>query len=258
MRKLYPNPIAILMAAWFSLLPLASATAAEPAWKDYAQLLARHVRPVTRHGVALNGVDYRALAQDPLFGRVTTALARFDPTRLEGRQERLAFYINAYNILAIKVVLDNLPLDSIKDAGSLFNPVWKRTAGVIGGHRVSLDEIEHGILRPLGDPRVHMAIVCASVSCPDLRREPYLAARLDRQLAAQATAFLANPAKGLRLQSDGIHVSRIFAWFEEDFKRTYGGVGAFLRRYHTGLPPRLAVTADLPYDWSLNDSGRSP
>ena len=204
----------------------------------------------------MNAYDYRALRRDPLFPRVTAALTRFDPARLEGRRERLAFYINAYNILAMKTVVDHWPLDSIKDAGGLFGSVWKQDAGVIGGRTVSLDQIEHRILRPLGEPRIHMAIVCASVSCPDLRPEPYRAARLDDQLDQQTRAFLANPGKGLRLKGSVARVSRIFDWFEEDFRRAYGGVRPFLRRYRPDVAQTVNIEADLPYDWSLNDAGR--
>ncbi len=252
------TPSFSLAGCLLALLLSASVLAQEPDWRDYAQLLQHHVRPVVLDGVALKGVDYAALRKDPLYTKVYTGLARFDPARLAGREERLAFYINAYNILAIKVVLDNWPLASIKDAGGLFSPVWNQTAGVIGGRRFSLDEIEHEILRPMGDPRIHMAIVCASVSCPDLRPEPYRAARLQQQLDRQAGDFLANPGKGLRITEDGIRVSKIFDWFEEDFAKAYGGVAPFLRRYRPGLPAKLALTADLPYNWSLNDSGRAP
>jgi len=256
LHKIFPS--FTLAGCLLALLLSAPALAQEPDWQDYAQLLQRHVRPVVIDGIALHGVDYAALRKDPLFARVSAGLSGFRPERLAGRQERLAFYINAYNILAIKVVLDNWPLASIKDAGGLFSSVWKQTAGVIGGRRFSLDEIEHQILRPMGDPRIHMAIGCASVSCPDLRPEPYRAARLQQQLDSQAGDFLANPGKGLRLTGGSIRVSRIFDWFEEDFTKAYGGVAPFLRRYRPGLPAKLALAADLPYNWSLNDSGRAP
>lgn len=245
-------------ACLLALLLSTTALAREPDWEDYARLLEHHVRPVVLDGVSLNGVDYAALRKDPLYATVRVGLAHFDPAHLASRKERLAFFINAYNILAINVVLDNWPLTSIKDAGSLFNPVWKQTAGLIGGRRFSLDEIENEILRPLGDPRIHMAIVCASVSCPDLRPEPYRAEHLTQQLDQQAREFLANPDKGLRVTTTSIRVSKIFDWFEEDFTQVYSAVPPFLHRYHLGLPAKLAVTADLPYNWSLNDSGRAP
>ena len=104
--------------------------------------------------------------------KLVASLAASDPSALRGRDEQLAFWSNAYNILAMDLVVEHAPEQSIKDIGSLFFPVWKKPAGKIGGKTYSLDEIEHGIVRPLGDPRAHVAVICASLSCPPLRREP--------------------------------------------------------------------------------------
>ena len=219
-------------------------------WSDYAGLLERHVAPGRRHGVSLNLVDYVALHRDPAFTRVIEGLAHFDPRRLTTRRERLAFYINAYNILAMRTVADHWPIESIKDVGGLFSPVWGLTAGVIGGHEVTLDGIENAILRRLGEPRIHFAIVCASVSCPDLRREPYRAGQLDRQLDDQVRRFLTNPGKGLSKRGTGIRISRIFDWFEDDFERA-GGILAFVRHYREDIPADSEIDF-LDYDWSVN------
>ena len=153
-------------------------------------------------------------------------------------------------MLALKMVIEHYPLGSIKDIGSFFNPVWDRPAGKINGKTVSLGDIEHKILRPMGEPRIHLAIVCASVSCPDLRNEPYTAASLNTQLDEQARSFLNNENKGLRVSKKNIQISKIFNWFEEDFKQT-GGVEAFIRRYRPNLAD-LSIDANIPYDWSLN------
>lgn len=226
------------------------ACAQEPDWQDYAALLAAHVSAGQRFGIALNLVDYRALAADPHYPAALAALRDFPVARLNGRAEQLAFHINAYNLLAIKMVIDHAPLESIKDAGNLLWPVWKRTAGTLGGEVVTLDDIEHRRLRTLHDPRVHFAIVCASLSCPDLRGEPYRAASLDAQLDAQVRGFLDNSGKGLAVSGTGVHVSKIFDWFEEDFAAT-GGVAKFIARYRT-VPAGVALKADIDYDWRLN------
>ncbi|MGR9037784.1 MAG: DUF547 domain-containing protein, partial [Gammaproteobacteria bacterium] len=155
-----------------------------------------------------------------------------------------------YNILALKTVIDHWPVDSIKDAGSLLSPVWGKPAGSIDGKTVSLDDIENNILRPMGEPRIHFAIVCASVSCPDLRSTPYTASTLNAQLDEQVHEFLANADKGLRIGKTSIRVSKIFDWFEKDFK-TVGGVEAFIRRYRSDLP-QLPFKADIDYDWDVN------
>jgi hypothetical protein len=234
------------------LIALPAAAGAEPA--DFAALdalLHRHVRPGVREGIPLNLVDYAAWARDPDHRRAVEALETFDPARLETRAERLAFWVNAYNLLAIRVVIEHGVPGSIKDAGNLFFPVWKRTAGTVGGRKVSLDEVEHGILRPMGEPRIHFAIVCASLSCPDLRPEAYVPERLDAQLDDQVKGFLANPAKGM-VGDEAVRVSRIFDWFEADFGGE-AGVVRFLRAHTPGrVPPVARVAGYLPYDWSLN------
>jgi hypothetical protein len=224
----------------------------------YADLLARHTHAVA--DVAGTRVDYAALGSDPEWKRLLDGLAAaVEPTR---RDERLAFWIDAYNVLAMDVVARHRPIASIRDVGSLLRPVWKRDAGVAAGAMRTLDEIEHDILRPMGEPRIHMAIVCASTSCPSLAREPFRPETLDSQLDAAARAFVANRDKGARVEAGGLRVSSIFQWFEEDFAAS-GGVPAFIRRHadaelaaaidRLGPSPRLSY---LDYDWSLNGSGR--
>jgi hypothetical protein len=226
------------------------AAAVEPDWSGYDQLLQQYVARGTTAAVELNQVDYSGLARDPLFAAVVAELAEFPLQRLESHEETLAFYINAYNILALKMVIDNLPVDSIKDVGNVFKSVWKHDAGFIGGETVTLDNIEHERLRKMNEPRMHLAIVCASVSCPDLRTEAYRADRLEMQLEAQCTEFLHNPGKGLRRSGENAAVSKIFKWFAEDFEVS-GGVATFVRRYHP-LPDGVTLRPSLDYNWSLN------
>jgi hypothetical protein len=240
---------ALLAALLLSLCAVLPAAAEMPDLTPLDGLLHRHVHPGVSRGIPLNRVDYAAWAADPDYPKALDAFARFDPARLETRAERLAFWIDAYNLLAIRTVIDTGVTGSIKDAGNLFSPVWKRTAGVVGGREVSLDRIEHKVLRPLGEPRIHLAIVCASLSCPDLRLEVYTPDRLDAQLDDQAQRFLANPAKGLAGSGD-VRVSRIFDWFEADFGGPEG-VLRFLKRHAPGRDV-ARVAGYLPYDWSLN------
>ncbi|MEQ8663258.1 MAG: DUF547 domain-containing protein [Gammaproteobacteria bacterium] len=247
-----PRTLAVLL-----LLACTAAPAREPDWSRLDALLAAHVQPATLHGVTVNAVDYAGLATDQRLDDIIGTLQNHPLDALEGRAERLAFYINAYNVLALAMVADHLPLASIKDIGSVFRPVWKRTAGRLGGEDVSLDDIEHGRLRKLGDPRVHMAIVCASVSCPDLRTEAYRAARLDEQLDDQARRFLGNAGKGARRDGDTLAVSRIFDWFAEDFA-VVGGVEAFIRRYREVPDEVDDIDASIDYDWRLNGSSGTP
>jgi hypothetical protein len=237
----------VLLLAGLLLAP--SAVQAQD-WTLYDELLAAHVAPVEREGVRYNGVDYAAWARDPRYPRLLAQIESHPLESLQSEADKLAFYINVYNVYAIRMVIDNLPLESIRDAGSLFSPVWKKPVGSIAGEAVTLDEIEHRILRPMGEARIHFAIVCASLSCPDLRREAFRPAALEMQLQEQTQDFLDNASKGLQLDGTRVQVSQIFDWFEDDFDSA-GGVEAFVRRYRD-LPDQIRLRADIPYNWNLN------
>jgi Protein of unknown function, DUF547 len=239
------------------------AAAAAVDYGAYSRLLQVHVRPGTINSIRLNTVDYAAVRADPLYA---AALRDFAAARLEhlgSERDRIALWVNAYNLLVIKAVLDQYPTRSIRDGGTLLQPIWKKKVGTVGGKEFALDEIEHGILRAdFREPRVHFAIVCASLSCPDLRREPFVAEQLDAQLADQTRVFLANPTKGVvpGPGSRTARVSSIFKWFRDDFT---GGVAEFIRaNAGRDLAPSVAELADrglsyLEYDWSLNDTARA-
>ena len=235
---------------FIALLILSLSTfAAEPNWDAYADVL-KSVSQGTKNNVKLALVDYRALKENGKLGAAYQQLSNFPVKNLSNKEEKLTFYINAYNILALKMVLDHWPIESIKDIGSLISPVWGKYAGDIDGKAVSLDEIENKILRPMGEPRIHFAIVCASVSCPDLLNIPYTASNLNIQLNEQVQRFLTNADKGLRIENNSIQISKIFDWFEKDFKPV-GGVEAFIRRYRTDLL-NLPFKDSIHYDWSVN------
>jgi hypothetical protein len=243
----------ISISVLFSLILVLIAVpvvAKEPGWSDYRVLLKRYVKTEMRKGVRVNWVDYSGIAKDPRWKKVLKRVANYPLRRLKTKNERLAFYINAYNIMTIKLIAKNWPLESIRDLGSIFVPVWKKKAGVVGGKRLSLSDIGQGRLRPLGDLRSYFALACGSTSCPDLRRQPYTARQLNRQLDDQARKFLNNRSKGMARRAGKVRVSRLFAWFEKDFNRS-GGVRAFVQRYKR-LPKKVTLRADLPYNWSVN------
>ncbi|MGH0029432.1 MAG: DUF547 domain-containing protein [Myxococcota bacterium] len=222
----------------------------------YARLLSAHTREVD--DLARVRVDYAAIAVSDDWRRLVASLSGSDPTTLRTRDERLAFWVNAYNVLAIDVVARNWPVESIRDVGSLFSPVWKRQAGRIGGKPYTLDQIEHDIVRPMGDARAHAAVVCASTSCPALRREPFTADRLDAQLDDAMRRWMADRGKGLRVDrsSGTVWLSKIFDWFEEDFAPS---PLAFAARFASDADRRaieqLGDGADVEYfdyDWAVN------
>ena len=249
------------MTRWIGLSLLAAALPAAASGLDrelYARLLQDYTREV--EDLAQVRVDYRGLREEPRWRRLVASLEATDPGALASEAERMAFWIDAYNILAIEWVVREDPEESIRDIGNFLFPVWKRTVARIDGREVSLDEIEHDILRPMGDPRIHGAVVCASLSCPPLRREPYRPATLDAQLDDNVRTWLADPRKGLRIDRDEnvVWLSSIFKWFREDFEAV-GGPLAFARRHAPEAQARwLADHADrarvrhLDYDWSLN------
>jgi len=228
-----------------------SSLAAEPDWSAFDTLLKQNVASGTKDGVRLNTVDYAAIRRDPAYQQVLKQVQSYNLRELKTKEEKLAFYINVYNLFAIKMILDHWPIKAIKDAGNIFNSVWKKDIGRLGGRNVSLHYIEHEVLRKMDEPRIHMAIVCASVSCPDLRKEAYMANKLDGQLDEQSTLFLQNSGKGLQMRKNEIDVSKLFKWFDDDFDQ-YGGVLGFVKKYRQDLPPKIQIDDYLPYNWQLN------
>jgi hypothetical protein len=191
------------------------------------------------------------------------------------RPQRLAFLINAYNAFTIELVLTRYPdLDSIKDIGGIFQSPWKRKFFSLLGKERSLDEVEHGVIRAPGafdEPRVHVALVCASIGCPMLRPEAYTAERLDEALEDGMRRFLSDHSRNRFDAADGrLRVSKIFDWYGEDFAQGHQGftsLRATFARYANvlGRTPTEAeriragdyVLDHLDYDWRLNDAGRS-
>lgn len=208
-----------------------------------------------------DGVDYAALKRDR--GNLDRYRAQLAAVSLPaGKSEQMVLFINAYNASTLALVIDQLPADastwaawSIKKAGGTFTSVWKAYSFEVAGKRYTLDEMEHAVLRPMGDPRIHMAINCASRSCPPLIAEPFRLATLDAQLETTARAFAASPYH-LRLEGGVLRINPILDWFGPDFTAG-GGVRAFLR---ARVPPgpvadNLSGTGPLKffdYDWTLN------
>ncbi len=176
------------------------------------------------------------------------------------RAERLAFWINAYNAFTVKRIVDHYPIASIRKIGWLPGAAFRERfipmPGLKGG-TVSLDDIENGTLRAdFREPRIHFALVCASRSCPMLRREAYRAADLDRQLDDQARTFLADPTKNrFDATTNTLHLSSIFTWFRPDFEAAAGSLPGYVGRYLSdprATAPGVRIEF-LDYDWSLND-----
>ena len=227
----------------------ATVQAGQVDYRLYEKLLKKHVRD----GV----VSYRGFKQDEAtLDRFLKVIENTDLNALS-QQGKFAFYINAYNAWTIKLILTGYPgIESIKDLGSLLRSPWKKEIVRVGGKAITLDNVEHDILRAeYKDPRIHFAVNCASKGCPILQSTPYYSETLDQQLN-QATADFINDSKHNRLEGNTLYVSSIFKWFKEDFP---GGVTAFFLQYaQSDLKNRLEQVKDdvkikyLDYDWSLN------
>ena len=172
------------------------------------------------------------------------------------RAERMAFLINAYNAFTVEKILTRYPdIRSIWDFGKLFGNPFKDEFFSLFGRKFSLDRIEHDTLRKdYRDPRIHYAVNCASVGCPMLREEAYVAARLEQQLEEQARRFLSDRSRN-RVRDGRLEVSKIFDWFQEDFEPREQYFARYARELGTG--GRALPLAFLDYDWSLNDSRSS-
>jgi hypothetical protein len=178
------------------------------------------------------------------------------------REERFAFWANLYNAKTIDVVLDKYPVKSIKDVslgGGIKSLVgggpWQAKIMSVGGKQISLDDIENVMMRPVfKDPRVHYAVNCASVGCPNLQAEAFTGAKLETMLEAGAKAFVNSP-RGIRLEGGTATASSIYDWFKADFG---GDVLGHMKKYAEpalkAKLDRLTSISSYDYDWSLADA----
>ncbi len=215
-------------------------------------------------------VNYRALRADVRLDTYLAHLAATNPDILADKQAQLAFWINAYNAYTLKVICDNYPVKSINDlhtgglivGTTLKKTVWDRKLVTINDQKISLNYIEHEIIRPqFKDPRAHFALVCASKSCPPLRAEAFEGNKLDEQLDDQGRIFFSQSDKNyLELDKKIAHLSKILDWYARDFGKNDEEVLLYVSRF---LPAELAADIQATpkkwkikytkYDWSLNE-----
>ncbi|MCY4155040.1 MAG: DUF547 domain-containing protein [Gammaproteobacteria bacterium] len=226
------------------------------AWQE---LLDSYLKTDDPSGIHL--FDYGALKANEADRKKLSAylksLAGVDP-RNYSRNEQMAYWINLYNALTIFVIVPRYPVESIKDIKSGvidFGP-WNLELFPLQGDKLTLNQIEHGILRPIWqDPRIHYAVNCASLGCPNLAAQAYRADNLEQLLEQGATDYI-NHLRGARVDNGKLVISSIYDWFEEDFGGNAAGVIAHLKQY---ARPELAGELenfdkfDDYYDWKLND-----
>ena len=220
-----------------------------------AQPLAQPFDDILHSHVTDGRVNYPGIAADPRFNAYLEQLKQTDAETLPNRADKLAFWINAYNALAIKGILDgHSPSTFFGKVRFFYNNKY-----TVGGKHTNLYDLEHKILIPLKEPRIHFSIVCASISCPKLRSEAFTAERLEQQLEGNARQFI-NDTERNRFDRDKkiAYLSKIFYWFEEDFSDHSGSVLKYLSRYvkDTELAQELNAGSYsvkyMTYDWSLN------
>lgn len=169
------------------------------------------------------------------------------PNRSWSRNAILAYWINTYNAFTVKLILDNMPIKSIKD----INNPWGKKFISLANKKYSLEEIEHEILRKMDEPRIHFAINCASFSCPNLLNSAYTETKLEQQLNTVAKSFINDKSKN-SITANKIEISKIFDWFAGDFKKE-GSVISFLNQYSSiKINPKAKLNYK-DYNWSLND-----
>jgi hypothetical protein len=245
-------------------------------YDDFAQVLENHVN--------IRGeVNYKALKSDR--GQLDAFLRRIDGLGVRDfrkwpENERLVFWINTYNALTLRLIIDHYPIKPRGGLKALTFPknsirqipgIWEEPKYQVMGQALSLDEIEHRVLRVrFNDARIHMTIVCASVGCPYLRAEPFTVEKLDEQVNEQASRFFGDPEKfQVDHRGETIRISPIFKWFSEDFSKYMGKAApgakpsgkkksiiwfTSIYRKDVHFPEHSGYKLEfLDYDWSLND-----
>ena len=223
-----------------------------PSHQLWNELLKSNVKPDGR-------VDYKGFIREkPKLEKYLKLLSENAPDRKSwSKNEQLAYWINVYNAFTVKLIVDFYPTKSIRDLGPrikipLIKDVWHYKFFKIAGVEMSLDEVEHSILRKeFEEPRIHFAINCASVSCPPLLNEAFMSANLENQLTRVTTTFINDPTRN-KISSQSAQLSSIFSWFKGDFTKK-GTLIEFLNRYaKVKLSPNARITF-MEYNWNLNE-----
>ena len=250
-------PRAELWERWAAQDPQSRQSIDHTAWDG---LLATY-RRMGEDGIAR--FDYGAVTPDDR-SRLDEYLGRLADVRVTGlaRPEQLAFWLNAYNALTVQIVLAHYPVRSIRDIdispGWFADGPWGKKLFPVEGEMLSLDDIEHRILRPIWQsPLIHYGVNCASLGCPDLPGRAFTAATAEQALAEAARAYI-NHSRGVLVGPGGLTLSTLYSWYAEDFGADEAGLLAHLATYAAPiLAAQLAASPPIrgyAYDWALNDT----
>lgn len=238
--------IGLLLLVSYSVLPQdkavshgRSTTSPHMAWE---KLLQKHVQEDGR-------VDYKGFLRDKQrLDSYLETLALQPPQEEWSSPARMAYYINLYNAGTVALILANYPVKSIRD----IDRPWAKERIQVGAERLSLGDIEHKILRNMGDARIHFAINCASISCPKLLKYAFTESEIESQLNQAARGFINDPERNA-ISPEQAEVSKIFKWFRSDFKADGGSLVEYLNRFLENPVQKRTTIRFLPYDWALND-----
>ena len=250
-------PSAEAWERWEKSIATSTAVIDHDAWSDFLSLY------LVENETGANRLDYDAVtdADRKKLDDYLSSLSAIQITT-HNRAEQKAYWMNLYNALTVRVILDHYPVESIRDIdispGVFSDGPWDKELIEIEGEPLSLNDIEHRILRPLWqDPLIHYGVNCASVGCPDLQPTAFKGSMVSHQLVQAARAYI-NDGRGVTVEGGKITVSKIYDWFIEDFGRTPAAVKRHLLRYaDPGLAAGLTRAGELDevaYDWRLNDA----
>ena len=254
---LWAAPKANLWERWLVQNPESTIVVDHSPWDAFLKTY------VVKSSDGINRVAYSKVTEGDkiALARYIDNLSKIPVSKL-ARSEQLPYWINLYNALTVQVVLDHYPIESIRDIdispGFFSEGPWDKKLVTIEGEEVSLNDIEHRILRPIWrDPRIHYAINCASIGCPNLSEDAYTHENTQDLLNRGAHDYINHP-RGVAIEGDKLIVSSIYVWFSEDFGGTDAKIISHLMKY---AAPILAEKlkqfnhiSDNRYDWSLNDA----
>lgn len=269
-----PFKLIALLGVWvivsgFSWISSGPDSVLDPYWDTFDPLSVRKVD----HGLwqmvlddylveddsGINLFDYEGLQgdADPRLDQYIESLRKIDPRALS-KSEQMSYWINLYNALTVQLVVRNYPVESITELGQsiIFTGPWNDDIVEIAGKTLTLNDIEHRILRPVyKDHRIHFVVNCASIGCPNLASIVYTADSLEQLLSQSAEKFLSHP-RGLMWQQDKLLLSRIFKWFQEDFgkneKQMLIAISQYADAEDAARLRRFAGEVDYIYNWKLN------
>lgn len=211
-------------------------------------------------------VNYKSLKKNDLvFNQYLAELSKVKRASFNNfsQKQQLSFLINSYNAFTLKLIIGHYPIKSIKETGSFFTNAWEKDFFMFFGKKTNLDYIEQTLIRKLfNEPRIHFALVCASIGCPALKAEAFTANKLEQQFKQQAKRFITDSSRNRYLAKENkLEISKIFDWYGDDFKLKYGSYQAYIANIitdnkleQTRITKQESKIKFLPYNWSLNET----